>query len=68
MEYFLEGSVTLRLWKFNSEEKICICYSSHNWVNVPVHICLNRAIPSREFSIKVVLVLNEETLFMFCQD
>ena len=26
MEYFL---VLLRLWQVNSEEKICICYSSH---------------------------------------
>ena len=29
MEHFREGGALLRLWKFNSEEKICICYSSH---------------------------------------
>ena len=28
-EYLLEGSAPLRLWYFNTEENICIRYSSH---------------------------------------
>ena len=29
MEPLLEGSAHLMFWSVNSEEKICICYSSH---------------------------------------
>ena len=29
MEHFPDGSAPLRLWSVNSEEQICICYSSH---------------------------------------
>ena len=32
MEHFLE---------LNSEEKICICYSSNNWANVALNAKLN---------------------------
>ena len=48
MEYFL---VLLRLWQVNSEEKICICYSSH-LVWVKMYQCLNEVIPSWKCSIK----------------
>ena len=41
MEHFLEGSALLRLWYINSEKKIY----------VSVYNCLNRAIPSRKYSI-----------------
>ena len=33
MEFFLEGSAPLRIWKFDSEKKICICYSFPKWSN-----------------------------------
>ena len=40
MERFLQGNVPLRLWQVNSEENICICYSSHLGL---IHQCLSRA-------------------------
>ena len=46
MEFFLEGSAPLRIWKINSEEKIWICFSYQ------LGLCLNEAILSKKYFIK----------------
>ena len=50
MKHFLEGSAPLRLWHFNLEDNICICYSS--LLGYLMYQCLKEAIPSWKCSIK----------------
>ena len=59
MEHFLDGSAPLRLWRVDSEEKICTCYSSHlgYYTNVLTEQFVQGNVPLRD-------LLNEETLFM----